>query len=159
MLNYSSMKLEFLALKWAVSEKFRKYLLGAKFVVFTDNNPLSYLHTAKLNAVEQCWSSQLALFDFEIKYHPGTANRNADALSHLPRSSAPDIVQAVLSGITVLPTLARIPTPTFVNHATALEIEAVPAQEKADVQALQVADSHLGAFLRYWRRGQPPHKD
>ncbi len=27
--NYSSMKLELLALKWAVSEKFRGYLLGA----------------------------------------------------------------------------------------------------------------------------------
>ena len=45
--NYSSMKLELLALKWAVTDKFRDYLLGSKFVVFTDNNPLSYLQTAK----------------------------------------------------------------------------------------------------------------
>ena len=43
MSNYSSMKLELLALKWAVTEKFRDYLLGAEFTVFTDNNPLSYL--------------------------------------------------------------------------------------------------------------------
>lgn len=48
MTNYSSMKLEFLALKWAMTEKFREYLLGQRCVVFTDNNPLSYLHTAKL---------------------------------------------------------------------------------------------------------------
>ena len=43
MSNYSSMKLEFLALKWAITEKFREYLLGHKCVVHTDNNPLSHL--------------------------------------------------------------------------------------------------------------------
>lgn len=40
--NYSSMKLELLALKWAITEKFRGYLLGSKFVVLTDNNPLCH---------------------------------------------------------------------------------------------------------------------
>lgn len=59
MQNYSSMKLEFLALKWAVTEKFREYLLGSKFTIYTDNNPLSYLQTAKLAAVEQRWASEL----------------------------------------------------------------------------------------------------
>lgn len=44
MSNYSSMKLEFLALKWAMSEIFCDYLLGHKCIVFTDNNPLSHLH-------------------------------------------------------------------------------------------------------------------
>ena len=29
--NYSSMKLELLAVKWAVTEKFREYLLGKNF--------------------------------------------------------------------------------------------------------------------------------
>ena len=33
--NYSSMKLELLGLKWAVCDKFRDYLLGSKFLVFT----------------------------------------------------------------------------------------------------------------------------
>ena len=63
--NYSAMKLELLALKWAVTEKFREYLLGAKFTVFTDNNPMCYLQTAKLGAVEHRWLAQLALFDFK----------------------------------------------------------------------------------------------
>ena len=31
--NYSSMKLEFLAMKWAMTDKFREYLLGHKCVV------------------------------------------------------------------------------------------------------------------------------
>ena len=45
-------KLEFLALKWAISEKFRDYLInGPTFNVVTDNNPLTYiLSSAKLNA-------------------------------------------------------------------------------------------------------------
>lgn len=39
MINCSSMKMEFLALKWAMAEKFREYLLGHKCIVYTDNNP------------------------------------------------------------------------------------------------------------------------
>ena len=41
MCNYSSAKLELLALKWAVTKKFRDYLLGSKFNVYTDNIPLA----------------------------------------------------------------------------------------------------------------------
>ena len=45
-------KLEFLALKWAICDKFSDYLgHGAEFTVFTDNNPLTYvMTTAQLNA-------------------------------------------------------------------------------------------------------------
>ena len=46
MQNYSSTKLELLALKWSVSEKFRDYLIGSKFTVLTDNNPLTYVRTS-----------------------------------------------------------------------------------------------------------------
>lgn len=41
--NYPAHKLEFLALKWAVTEKFRDYLCGHSFTVYTDNNPLTYV--------------------------------------------------------------------------------------------------------------------
>ena len=43
--NYSSIKLEFLALTWAMTEKFRDYLLGNKCIVFTDNNPCDGLES------------------------------------------------------------------------------------------------------------------
>ena len=36
-------KLEFLTLKWAVVEKFHKYLYRLTFDVYTDNNPLTYV--------------------------------------------------------------------------------------------------------------------
>ena len=68
MCNYSSAKLELLALKWAVTEKFRDYLLGSQFQVYTDNNLLAYVMESKLGASQIRWLSELALFDFVIKY-------------------------------------------------------------------------------------------
>ena len=82
--NYSSAKLELLALKWAVTEKFRDYLLGSKFTVYTDNNPLAYVQTSKLGASQIHWLSKLALFDFNIIYRLGKTNKAADALSQCP---------------------------------------------------------------------------
>ena len=82
--NYSSAKLELLALKWAVIEKFRDYLLGSKFTVYTDNNPLAYIQTSKLGASQICWLSKLALVDFNIIYRSGKSNQAADALSWHP---------------------------------------------------------------------------
>jgi len=82
--NYSSWNLELLALKWAVTEKFREHLISSTFTVLTDNNPLTYLQSkSKLKAVEQRWVSELASFNFNIKYCAGKQNTNADALSHL----------------------------------------------------------------------------
>ena len=43
--NYHSIKLEFLALKWAITEHFKEYLLYQPFLVKTDNNPLTYIMT------------------------------------------------------------------------------------------------------------------
>ena len=84
MQNYSSAKLELLALKWSVCEKFRDYLIGSKFTVLTDNNPLTYVRTSRLGASQIRWLSDLALFDFDIKYRAGKSNQAADALSRRP---------------------------------------------------------------------------
>ena len=70
--NYSSRKLELLAHKWAVTEKFREHLISSTFTVLTDDNPLTYLQSkCKLKAVEQRWESELANFNFNIKYRAG----------------------------------------------------------------------------------------
>lgn len=82
--NYSSFKLEFLALKWAVTEKFNEYLLGSRFTVFTDNNPLTHLQTVNLGSVEQRWTARLASYNFDVKFRAGKVNANADALSRKP---------------------------------------------------------------------------
>ena len=59
--NYNAHKLEFLALKWSVTERFHEYLYGGHFEVYMDNNPLTYILTpAKLDATGWRWIASLA---------------------------------------------------------------------------------------------------
>ena len=70
--NYHSMKLEFLALKWAITEHFKEYLLYQPFLVKTDNNPLTYIMTTpNLDATGHQWVSALAKYDFWLEYQKG----------------------------------------------------------------------------------------
>jgi transposase InsO family protein len=87
--NYPAHKLEFLALKWAVTEKFRDYLYGQAFEVRTDNNPLTYILTsAKLDATGHRWVAELAQFNFSLVYRSGRLNGDADALSRMHAAEA-----------------------------------------------------------------------
>lgn len=80
--KYPAHKLEFLALKWAVTEKFSDYLYGTDITVVTDSNPLTYLLTsAKLDATGYRWLSSLSTFSFRLQYRAGKRNLDADALS------------------------------------------------------------------------------
>ena len=82
--NYDAHKLEFLALKWAVTDRFHEYLYGATFEVFTDNNPLTYiLSTAKLDAMGHRWVASLGPYNFKLNYKPGKLNTDADSLSRI----------------------------------------------------------------------------
>ena len=70
--NYHSTKLEFLALKWAIMEHFKEYLLYQPFLVKTDNNPLTYIMTTpNLDATGHQWVSALAKYNFQLEYQKG----------------------------------------------------------------------------------------
>ncbi|KAG1953594.1 interleukin-1 receptor accessory protein-like 1-A [Pimephales promelas] len=89
--RYPAHKLEFLALKWAVTEKFQDYLYGSSFLVVTDSNPLTYILTsAKLDATSYRWLAALSTFDFQLQYRAGKQNQDADGLSRRPHSRLPD---------------------------------------------------------------------
>uniref|UniRef100_A0A3B1IZP3 Gypsy retrotransposon integrase-like protein 1 n=1 Tax=Astyanax mexicanus TaxID=7994 RepID=A0A3B1IZP3_ASTMX len=89
--RYPAHKLEFLALKWAVTEKFSDYLYGNTFTVITDSNPLTYILTsAKLDATSYRWLSALSTFSFTLRYRPGKQNLDADALSRRPHDHTID---------------------------------------------------------------------
>ena len=66
--NYHSTKLEFLALKWVVTEHFKEYLLYPPFLVRTDNNPLTYIMTIpNLNTTGHWWVGALVKFNFQLE--------------------------------------------------------------------------------------------
>lgn len=179
--NYSSMKLELLALKWAIVEKFRGYLLGSKFTVLTDNNPLCYLKTAKLGAIEQRWVAQLAVFDFEVQYRPGRCNAAADALSRHPLAGEPEperedvelddcvtICNLICKGtslepelvtagveccrVTQIRALGAAEPPSDSKEAT----PTLPGYSKEELQTFQNQDSVLSVFRTFWDRKCKP---
>ena len=60
----------------------RHYLLGEKFVLYTDHKSLKYLFSQKeLNLRHQRWLEFRASYDLDILYTLGKGNRIADALS------------------------------------------------------------------------------
>ena len=67
--KYHSSKLEFLALKWAMTEQFWEYLQYQPFTVWTDNNPLTYiLTTPNLDALGHHWVAALAGYNKKLEY-------------------------------------------------------------------------------------------
>lgn len=147
--NYSSFKLELLALKWAVTEKFKDYLYGSEFVVFTDNNPLVHLETARLGAAEQRWAAQLANFRYTIKYRPGTQNKNADALSRIPEQM-PAVASVHVGRTTVtedVPWVERQAKDPDLTQLHQWKEQGIPRPQVHDE-----ASQYLRGLVREWER-------
>ena len=82
--NYHSTKLEFLALKWVVTDHFKEYLPYQPVLVKTDNNPLTYImKTPNLDATGCQWVGALVHYNFQLEYQKGHDNTVADALSQV----------------------------------------------------------------------------
>ena len=96
--KYHLSKLEFLALKWAITEQFREYLQYRPFTVLTDNNPLTYvLTTPNLDALGHRWVTTLAGYNMTIRYLKGSDNKVADALSRIKARLDLDTVTELLN--------------------------------------------------------------
>ena len=96
--KYHSSKLEFLALKWAITEQFREYLQYRPFTVLTDNNPLTYiLTTPNMDALGHRWVAALASYNMTIKYLKGSDNKVADTLSWIETRLNPETVMELLN--------------------------------------------------------------
>ena len=172
MTNYSSKKLELLALKWAVTEKYKDYLSFAPCRVLTDNNPLTYLLTkSKISAIEQKWASELAHFDIKLEYKPGRQNICADALSRQEERPWDIETDEVLSQCHSV--LSGIPLPVELQYATfqSVSIEAkakeddsphegtatsLPRMTKRRMIELQSHDTNISKVREYKRSGVKP---
>ena len=103
--RYHSNKQEFLALKWVITEQFHEYLSPYgknrnKFVVHTDNNPLTYIFTStNLDAAGQWLVAQLASYNFSLEYQKGKDNTVADFLSQMNECLPEEEVQEYLNKI------------------------------------------------------------
>lgn len=142
--NYLAHKLEFLALRWAVTDKFKDTLYGSKFTVYTDNNPLTYvLSLAKLDATGHRWLAALAAFDFSIKDKPGKQNTDADILSRLSHSpSIPEEEEIANEAVhTICGALSGPAIETLCLSAAAVDVLAEP--DANDIAEISVRD---------WRR-------
>ena len=101
--KYPVHKLEFLCLKWAITEQFHEYLYGNTFNVYTDNDPLMYvLTTAKLDAIGHRWITGLASYNFHLHYWSRKSNIGADALSRIDwgkadKTLSADSIQAIVT--------------------------------------------------------------
>ena len=79
--NYPTHDLELAAVIFAL-KIWRHYLYGDKCDIFTDHKSLKYIFTQKeLNMRQRRWIELLKDYDVNIQYHPGKANKVADALS------------------------------------------------------------------------------
>ena len=164
-------KLEFLALKWAVTDHFRDNLYySPKFTVFTDNNPLTYILTsAKLNATGLRWVNELADFHFDIRYRPGRANADADTLSRMPISfedymkSCSEVVnQDVLDAVTSSIHETNIVQTAWLSSLTAVPdmlkeaCANIPTMSNNELIAAQREDQTIARVLHFMQVGQRP---
>ena len=94
-------KLEFLALKWAITEQFCEYLQYQSFTVCTDNNPLTYiLTTPNLDVLGHRWVAALAGYNMKLEYLKGSDNKVADALSRVSMQKLDEETMAELLNCT-----------------------------------------------------------
>ena len=180
--RYPAHKLEFLALKWAVTDKFYDHLYGRKFSVQTDNNPLKYvMSSAKLDATGQRWVSRLAAFDFDVQYRRGQSNANADALSRLSNEEVTQALQTcpqqVMSSKPVndVGQSTQDPENSTSRGTSASEkfgseslrpneryrdvgMESLPAMTKQEIRAGQKEDPVIGPVLHYKSLDQKPSR-
>ena len=100
--NYHSSKMEFLGLKWSVTEHFKEYLAYTPFVVRMDHNPLMYiLTTPNLDATGHRWAGALASFEFTLEYQKGADNGVADAFSQVPIHHNCEMAFSLMEGAVV----------------------------------------------------------
>lgn len=80
-LSKSAYDKELMALVLAI-QHWRHYLLGRRFVVYSDQKSLKHLLQQRITTTnQQEWMAKLLGFDFEVVYKVGVENKVADALS------------------------------------------------------------------------------
>jgi hypothetical protein len=87
--NYNTTEREGLAMVYAL-QKYRHYLLGKHFKMFTDHSSLRYLVNKPVLGGRICrWLLLFQEFDFEVVVKPGRLNAGPDHLSRITNGEEP----------------------------------------------------------------------
>ena len=88
--RYSTTDQEALCIAYSI-DKFKRYLVGIHFTIFTDHKALTWIKSkTKLPDRLHRFSLELQAFDYTIEYKPGRLNTDADALSRYAISPPED---------------------------------------------------------------------
>ena len=95
-MNYTTTKREGLAMVYAL-QKFRHYLLGGHFKMFTDHSALKYLVNKPVLGGRICiWLLLFQEYDFEIVVKLGRMNKELDHLLRLEHGEEPTSLEDTL---------------------------------------------------------------
>ena len=113
--GYAQIDREALSVVFGV-KRFRQYVFGHQFTIFTDHKPLLTLLGENRGVPAMCsgrvqrWSLMLSSYQYTMTYRPGSLNSNADGLSRLPSSGVPDEEEEPVEAVLALQTLSSPPT-------------------------------------------------
>ena len=117
--HYAPTEGELLALVWA-THKFRPYLDGHAFTVYTDHAALQWLESARFqNSKLERWALRLQEFSFTVQYTKGPDNVVADCLS---RAVAAFIAECPAAAVNAI----------WPDHAKQQDLDAIPCTTCGD---------------------------
>jgi hypothetical protein len=138
--NWATIEKEAYSIVYAL-KKWRHYLYGRPFKIFSDHKPLKYIHSAQMrNAKLQRWALEISGYGGSIEYIKGSNNIHADLLSRVKRKvSDSDMDITVINSDKV-----EKPDMTKPSEDTDDILDLRPIWEgPTDIKDLQKADSGL----------------
>ena len=153
--KYPIHKLEFLCLKWGITDQFHKYLYdNIHLMFFMDNNPLTYvLTTAKLDAMGHRWIAGLVNYNFHIHYKLGKCDEaiQADSIQAIVAAAITGNVANHIEAVHVTPPtidsiLPSIPGTLIIskaiNRSSGQSHPTHPESESSITKTVSSRDSH-----------------
>ncbi|BFZ25831.1 hypothetical protein BsWGS_28870 [Bradybaena similaris] len=142
--RYSNIEREALAVTFGV-KKFRDYIFGRHFWLYSDHKPLMTLFNehkpipSEVSPRIQKWAMQLSAYNYTFCYKPSSCMTHADALSRLPTPTTSSEVEAPEEFILLMDHLNTIPV------------------SAADIQKATDRDPVLSRVGQYTLSGWPSH--